>query len=142
MIIKNCIITKQDSKIIRDWKVSNREIHSGIDILGNKVYAPFHGVVIDCLYNPKEKNVIIIQYSSTICTRLANLASVSVRRGSVVVVGDEIGTCDKFVHVEYLVSQKPNNIPPMSVRIENLSYYKINPIDFVLGKYKFPVIMG
>ena len=133
MIVKNCAITKSDATILKNWKISKAEIHSGIDLSATKIYSPFYGVVLGCVYSPKDIYSVILQYN-------AYTSSLSVRRGDLVIEGQLIGECNKFVHVEFLSYYMPENVPPMSVRIENLSYYKIDPTDLVFGKLSFPVI--
>lgn len=140
MKIKNCIITKSDTEIVKNWKVTVNDIHSGIDLSATDVYSPFYGVVIDCVYSPQDKYSVIIQYNAYTCVRLCNITSLAVKRGSLVTEGQLVGKCNKFVHVEFLSYYKPDGLPPMSVRIENLSYYKVNPTELVLGKLNFPVI--
>jgi hypothetical protein len=139
MIVKNCAITKSDATIIKDWKITNTEIHSGIDLEADKVYSPFYGVVLDRFYSPQDKYTIIIQYNAFICVRFCNILNLELKRGNVVTEGQFVGTCNRYVHVEYLNYNKPDGIPPMSVRVSDLSYYKVDPTDLVYGRLEFPI---
>lgn len=141
MIIKNCIITKSDAEIVKDWYVVENEIHSGIDLAAkftnvdvNKmnIYSPCYGVVVDILYTTEEKNVVVIQYSASICVRFANLTEVKVKKSALVKFGDLIGICSKFVHVEYL--QLQTDTIKLPVQVLTMTYYKTDPTALVQGK--------
>ena len=144
MIIKNCFITKSDSTILKDWSTSSNNIHTGIDLSGNKIYSPCYGVVVQILNSMHDNKIIVIQYNADTCIRFTNLSSVEVKINQSVTEGELIGHCTKYVHVELLSttidqSSLDQIMLKLPVRVKSKTYFRISPLDLVLGKMKFPL---
>lgn len=106
-ILKDCIITHEDSEILRfyDFSNSKEEYHTGVDVKASKVYSPCCGV---CIYNGliDAKPSCTVQYSPNICLRFMNLKEVTVNAGQLIEYDQQIGVADGYVHFEYLTSEK------------------------------------
>lgn len=144
MIIKNCIITKSDSTILKDWSISGKDIHTGVDISAHNVYSPCYGVVVQILNSMHDNKIVVIQYNESTCIRYANLSSVEVKINQSVVEGELIGRCTKYVHVELLSTTIDQNlldqiIYKLPVRVKSKTYFRIAPTDLVMGKMEFPL---
>lgn len=106
-ILKNCVITHQNSKILKEYDVAagTKVYHTGIDIEASDIYSPCYGV---CIYNGlvDGQPSCTIQYSQNICLRYTHLKEVFVSAGSLVEYNQKIGLADKYVHFENLTSER------------------------------------
>lgn len=106
-ILENCIITHKDSEILRfyDFSNSGEEYHTGVDVKAEEIYCPCYGV---CIYSGliDAKPSCTIQYSPNICLRFMNLKEVIVKAGQLIKYDQQIGVADRYVHFEYLTSER------------------------------------
>lgn len=106
-ILENCILTHRDSEVEKtyDVKFGSEIYHTGIDITADDVYCPCQGV---CIYTGYVDNYpsCTVQYSDNICLRFLHLLEVQVEPGQTIEYDQIIGIADKFVHFEYLTSEK------------------------------------
>lgn len=142
-IFKNCILTHEDSKILRKFKISDKiyEIsHDGLDISGNCCYSICFGTVIQIVTNYYEKYTVSVQYDDTTIIRYGNLTECSLSVGSIISLGFVIGRCDNHIHLELCrpIPVQPSRI----VNICNIIYYKYDPTylleirDSALGDFR------
>lgn len=138
-ILKDCIITHKDSYLLKSYDVmmGSSSYHVGVDIEASEVYSPCRGV---CIYSGLVDNKLscTVQYSSNICLRFTNLSEVSVEAGQIIYYDQLIGIADKYVHFEYLTSEK--NEPNFRVFFNsNISYYmyKHDPMLVLTGNIQF-----
>ena len=139
MILNNCILTHTDSEILKfyDVSTSSQIFHTGVDILADEIYTTCKGV---CIYNGliDEQPSCTIQYSQNICLRFSHLKEVSVEQGQLVSYNQQIGLADKYVHFEYLTSER--SYPYFRVFFNaNQSYfmYKHDPMLVLSGNTVF-----
>ena len=138
-ILQNCIITHEDSEVIKvyDVMMGSNAYHTGIDIKAENVYCPCKGVVI---YSGlvENKPSVTIQYSPNICLRYTNLKQTNVVAGQLIYDNQNIGIADGHVHFEYLTSEK--NEPNFRVFFNSkVSYfmYKHDPMLVLEGNIQF-----
>lgn len=142
--IKRCTISHTDAPIILPYidSVDNinyirnkRQLHSGIDISCNVIYAPCNCVILST--NKVDTfDAIILQYSASICLRFTHLKSVVVQPGNLILADTKLGVADSYVHVEYL-DTSVGTIPDWVVRIGPLQLYKHNPISMLDGTFVY-----
>jgi len=105
-IITNCVITHEDSEILKEYdvKTGSKVYHTGVDIKATTLYTPCQGV---CIFTGlvSNKPSCTIQYSQNICIRYTHLKEVSIEAGQLVEYNQNIGIADKYVHFEYLTSE-------------------------------------
>lgn len=138
--ILNCKITNTSTQIrlpyiddITTTYLLGSGYHSGIDLYADTIYSICPCVCTYVGYDDQDKNVIIVQYDASTSFRYANLKDVSVEPGDIIESGQELGHADKFVHFEYL-NRQPSK---WCVRVGHESYYKHDPISYVMGEVKF-----
>lgn len=69
-VIKNCLITQQDSKVLRSWLDdlgtqpynSSERYHTGVDLSATSVYAFCSCVCVYVGNDEKDKIAVIVQY--------------------------------------------------------------------------------
>lgn len=136
-IIRNCLITNSDTKLIKEYGQQDDEFHTGVDIEANEIFSLSSGVVVHVGKNESEENVVIVSYNKYICVSYGHLQSVDVLFGDPIILGQKIGQANKFVHIELLnINQQYSTFP---VRIGESTFYKFDPTDIVDGTFKFPV---
>lgn len=136
MIITNCDITHTNSKILRSWKVSSNPsvCHTGIDISGSIVYSICFGAVVS-ITKDFDGYAVTVQYDDYKCVRYCHLSSVDVQLGTPIKFGEVIGKCNKYVHFEYLISDKC--YPYWSVNISDVIFYKCDPTPVLFERKQF-----
>lgn len=130
MVISNCEITKQDSKVLKDCVLDKsselyrvyKEFHTGVDIEGSDIYSAYDGTVV-LIGEDNVGQSVIIQTGSSFCICYKELDAVFVRAGDQLSQGTRIGHVKKYVHIE-LLQHKTNNWP---VRIGSATWYKVDP---------------
>lgn len=137
MVISNCEITKQDSKVLKDCVMTNTSslykeygsYHTGMDIAGDNVYSMYDGTVVSA-GRSGSKYSVIIQTGSSVCMCYKNLTSKpSVNLGDNVSSGDLIGHVNGYVHVEALTKQKSL----WAVRVGTNTWYKYDVSAVIYG---------
>lgn len=139
-ILKHCIITHQDSEVIRDYALAlgSDTYHTGIDIKADTIYCPCQGVVIySGLVDSKPS--CTVQYSNNICLRFTHLQSLNVSAGNIIEADCAIGRADEFVHFEYLTSEQtyPNFRVFFNAQAYSYYMYKHDPYLVLLGNVHF-----
>ena len=127
-IIENCNVTRGRTRIIKKYNISNKSIHTGVDITADTVYNYISGVVL-YVGQTNKCYTVAVQYNYNICFTYSNLKDVYVRPGELVPSGVEIGKCDKFVHFECAKSDSSNKQFP--VRYGTQTYYKVDSTDYL-----------
>lgn len=134
------IVTHGDVKILQYFNISEKVpyhskftgYHTGVDIECKEVYSAFPGTVI-LVNRPDTKTyTVIVQYNSNHAFAYCNLKAPAVEVGAQVDTDDLIGTCNKYVHVEYLNKSQTNRFRVMLV---NQMFYKQDPLDILLNGY-------
>lgn len=101
------MITHQNSEVLKTYGIvqNSKEYHTGIDILGKDIFCPCNGV---CIYVGLVDSQLscTIQYSQNICLRFSNMAYLDINQGDVVSYDQKIGQADKYIHFEYLTSER------------------------------------
>ena len=134
-IIFNCRITKQSSKVLREFvdDVKNplyseyKGFHTGVDLSGGSVFSTCPGVVALVGNNLKGRKVVIIAYDDRFMISYGNLTDVAVALGQSVDSDTFLGHCDKYVHVELLSSEKSR----WPVRVYNSTFFKSDPTKLI-----------
>ena len=137
-IIKNCLITQQDSKILRSWLDdlgvqnynSEERYHTGVDLAATSVYAFCSCVCVYVGQDENDKVAVIVQYDRNRAFRFSNLISADVISGQALEKGTVIGSADSFVHFELLTREESL----WGVRAGNESYWKHDPIQYATGE--------
>lgn len=136
--IENCIITGGTTNIVKYYVDSIKDprykeyhgYHSGVDLTANSVYSLFPGQVI-FVGNYMGKYSVTVRFDLSNCFRFDNLISCNVSSGDYVDFGSLLGSCDEFVHVEYI-----NLTQSMwCVRLCGIDYYKHDPLDMIQYGY-------
>lgn len=136
MVIKNCPLTQQDSKVLKRFK-HNRTIalasHSGIDIEASTVYSICYGAVIDIEHDDSGYTVTV-QYSGDVIVRYCKLDSVeqSLYESQAIKYRDVIGHVSNYVHFEIGYVTEIDN--PWVLRVSRLMYHTIDPEPYL--KYR------
>lgn len=140
-IIKNCLITKSDCKIIKPF-IDNvksyqyrlyKGYHPGIDLECKTVYAPCNITMLYQGYDEDRRRCIVLQYDGDICLRFSNLSSISLKNEfQKVYKGDELGKCNKFVHFEILSYFIQSD---WRVRVLDREYSKLDPTAYAQPDY-------
>lgn len=136
-ILTNCIITKKDSEVLREYALTanGKEYHTGIDIKAEEVYCPCKGVVVQrCLVDGYQS--VIVQYSEHIALRFSHLKESYVQDGQIILDDEKIGLADKFVHFEYLTNA--DNDPTIRIYImPGVELYMHDPRLVLSGNIQF-----
>ena len=135
-VIKNCIITKKDSRVLKYPNFNSfTECYPAVDIEANEIYSPCYGLLISDS-NYFDKHALIVQYSGNICVKFSNLKSVTVDLGSVIVEGQLLGYANNYTIFEYLTSEIQT--PAFREFLPNgLTAYKHDPMLILNGNVKF-----
>lgn len=133
MIWKNCRVTNSNATVSKLWKISNTEIHTGVDIVTHRVYSMCTGTVVNVSKLDSGKYAVTVQHDANRCIRYSNLNSIDIELGTKIEGGHLIGTVDKSVHFEYATTDKPNH-KLFPVRFGRCTFYKIDPIDLISGR--------
>lgn len=110
--------------------VRYRGLHTGLDIKADKVISYSPGVVIQVIKSLKYF-LVTIQYSVDTILRYDHLKEAIVQVGDIVNSNSVIGIADRFVHFEYISTERLNSIWP--VRIGKVTYFKQNPEGILDG---------
>ncbi len=134
------IVTHGDVNILKYFDITTKSTyhrstigyHTGVDIECSNVYSGFPGTVI-LVNRPDGKTyTAIVQYNAENAFAYCNLQSVNVEEGQQVDTDDLIGTCSKFVHVEYLTK---SNTTRFKVLVAKQTFYRNDPINILLNGY-------
>lgn len=135
MLIKDCPITHQDSKVIESFqstdKINVKGVY-GITITGSEIYSICDGNVIDVRQDIDSTWSVSVQYDFSNIFRYRKLSDYHVKLEEHVKLGQLVGICEKRVHFEHL-----NRVPSESdqyMSFGNIKFYKKNPL-FVLKFY-------
>lgn len=128
-VIENCNVTRGQTTIIKSYTISNKSIHTGVDITADTVYNYISGVVLYVGHSDKTHMTVAVQYNYNICFIYSNLIDVYVRPGELLPSGVEIGNCNKFVHFECAKMSATNKHFP--VRYGTQTYYKVDPTEYL-----------
>lgn len=133
MIWNKCPITNKNSKIDSTYGITDKNLHTGIDIQHTgSVLSICEGVVIFVGQSFNMKGITaVIQYSTTQCVRYSNLSSCFVLSGSIIKRGVVIGECEDNIHFEYLTTSV--SYIPECVRIGSVTYYRHDPQCIIDG---------
>lgn len=142
-VIKNCLITQQDSKVLRTWLDdlgtqpynSSKLYHTGVDLSATSVYAFCSCVCVYVGNDEKDKIAVIVQYDRNRAFRFSNLISTDVVGGQPLEKGTLIGIADTFVHFELLTREESM----WGVRAGKEDYWKHNPIEYATGEITLDV---
>lgn len=137
MVIPNCGITGQDSKVLKDCVMSKNSVfytiykgyHTGVDLEATQVYSLYDGVVVKIGKNNLGCSVIV-QTGSSFCISYGNLKDVSLREGQSISSGDVLGSVDKKVHVEYYTTKQSS----WPVRVGTRTWYKNDTSEILYTK--------
>lgn len=134
MMIPNCGITGSDAEVLKTFKyeddnkyVTYSYYHSGVDLSGTQAYSICSGRVVAVSTSDEGDLGVIIQYSGDVFFQYKNILHTPLHAGDDIVTGTFIGTCDKYVHFEYITSGE-NEWP---VRIVDRTYYKHDPMPLI-----------
>lgn len=142
-VIKNCLITQQDSKVLRSWLDdlgtqtynSSERYHTGVDLSATSVYAFCSCVCVYVGNDEKDKIAVIVQYDRNRAFRFSNLKSSDVTGGQPLPKGTKIGEADNFVHFELLTREESK----WGVRAGKEDYWKHDPIEYARGNIDLEV---
>lgn len=113
------------------WYKQYGGYHTGVDIEGLEIYSYQSGVVTQIGTIDNALYAVVIQYTASTSFRYANMSSLFVKQGDVISQGQLIGIAKKFVHFEYLTSDK--GASEWSVRVGSVTYFKQNP-ELIIGE--------
>lgn len=142
-VIKNCLITQQDSKVLRTWLDdlgtqpynSSQRYHTGVDLSATSVYAFCSCVCVYVGNDEKDKIAVIVQYDRNRAFRFSNLKSSDLTGGQPLPKGTKIGEADNFVHFELLTREES----AWGVRAGKEDYWKHDPIEYARGNIDLEV---
>lgn len=117
-----------------DWYKVYGGYHTGLDIEGSEIYSFQSGVVTQIGDMGNGLCSVVIQYTAKTSLRYANMSSTCIHKGDVIRQGQMIGVAKKFVHFEYLTSEKEDSMWP--VRVGSNTYFKHNPELLIDGTVK------
>lgn len=135
MVISNCAITKQTSKILESATMNSShdvhtQYHTGVDLEGSKIYTMYDGTVVVSKLGHIGHSVII-QTGMSFCIVYEHLESANVQVGQYVAQGDLIGYADNWVHVELLKLK----LSAWPVRIGETTWYKADPQELFTTRF-------
>ena len=128
MVIPNCGITHQDSEVLKQCVMSQRdplykiynEYHTGVDLSASNVFSLYDGTIVS-IGSTSQGHSVIIQTGVSLCICYKYLqVPKELMEGDTVSAGQQLGTVDKYVHVELLTKTKSN----WPVRIGRDTWYK------------------
>ena len=142
-VIKNCLITQQDSRVLRSWlddlgvqNYNSKECyHTGVDLSATSVYAFCNCVCVYVGQDETDKIAVIVQYDRNRAFRFSNLKFSDVTGGQALPKGTKIGIADNFVHFELLTRQESE----WGVRAGKEDYWKHDPIEYARGEIDLDV---
>ena len=138
--IKNCVATGgTDAKVLKQHVVSETDplfseyngYHTGMDLKSLKAYSPIPG---DVLYIGEDESskCIIMQFDSGTCVMYKNMNSIVVKEGQTIEVGQLLGSCFNYLHVDLLRLEESM----WPVRVRGRTYFKHNPESLLVDGYE------
>lgn len=137
MVIPNCGITHQDSEVLKQCVMSDKdplfkiygEYHTGVDLSARNIFSLYDGTVVS-IGDSSKGHSVIIQTGMSFCIsyRWLTITS-SISAGETVCAGQEIGRVDKYIHVEVLTKSQSK----WPVRIGRVQWYKTDPMNVIQG---------
>jgi hypothetical protein len=147
-IIKSCIITHTDAKVVKTYDISGygESYHTSIDLAAHEVYSPCRGVAIYVGLVDKMPSVTV-QYSNNISLRFMHLKSTDIVAGQIVPYDAVVGIADEYVSFEYLTTEERH--PGIRVffytTLGSYTLYKQDPMLVLSQNVKFdnmtPIIL-
>lgn len=126
-----CNITFGPANIIKEWNILDlQDFYTGVDIQCDIAFNFISGTVL--AIRPYENyKCIIVQYDQSTCFLYYNIVVCNVAVGDAISTGLQLGTVNKFVHFECV--NKHSNFKYLPVRIGAVTYYKTDPMPYLLG---------
>ena len=134
MIVKDCVITEQDSEVIREYKVDDTlatKSNPKVRLSAEAAYCGCSGRVVlvngDTVVVYDDENKYGLKYS-----KLRNIDTEEVYASCEAYPGMRLGDCKSYLDFEFLTNT-PN---PFPVRVGNLTLYKSDPMPFISSGYE------
>lgn len=124
------------SYIIKRYNQTKMPFTSGLEIKASSVYSICPGKVIAVGKESKKFSVSVLVNSNQMI-RYTNLDYADVSLGQSITYNTYIGSCSKYVRLEYCTGVKGDSIWP--VRIQDIEMYKHDPYGLVDGSEKLTV---
>lgn len=129
-------IDDNTSDLYKKYKIYNTGIYANSDLTKN-VYSVASGVVLFIVKSYDNKLAITVQFDADVCFIYAGITKTKLSENDVVDQGQIIGQYSYKFHFQYLkrnyISIPGKNINVGTSYIYNMSYFQLDPIDFVEG---------
>lgn len=130
-------IDDNTSDLYKKYKIYNTGVYANSDSTKN-VYSVASGVVLFIVKSYDNKLAITIQFDADVCFIYSRITKTELSENDVVNQGQLIGQYSDKFHFQYLkrnyISTNNQNINVGTSYIYNMSYFQLDPIDFVEGK--------
>lgn len=135
-VIKNCLITNSDAKILRQYCIDRnsplyaeyRGFNTSVNLEATDVYNMYSGYVAIISGNTRFRYDVVVVLNTTQAIKYGNLKSIDVKLKQNVDTFQRIGYADKYVSVEYLSTYTYNQY---SFRVEHIQMYKDDPMKIL-----------
>lgn len=134
MKLKDCVITNEDSTVMRTFSNTTRlgkDGHYGVDLICDNVFSACFGVVAE-VYIDDDHYHVAVQYNDRIMLRYCNLKQTHVEVGQPIIYKQLIGVADKHVHFEYCIPTMQDS--DRCVRICDITYIKTDPMIILISR--------
>lgn len=130
-------IDDNTSDLYKKYKMYNTGVYAYSDSTKN-VYSVASGVVLFIVKSYDNKLAITIQFDADVCFIYSGITKTNLSENDVVNQGQVLGQYSDKFHFQYLkrnyISTNNQNINVGTSYIYNMSYFQLDPIDFVEGK--------
>lgn len=135
-ILKNCIITRSDSRVLREYCDNTssplyreyKGFNTSVNLTASVVYTMYAGTVVMISGDVKSTYDVVVGMNQNQAIRYRNLKSISVKLNQHVDISDTIGIARTFVKIEYLTTNVKNQFP---FRLNDIVMYKADPMKIL-----------
>lgn len=135
-IIKNCLVTNTDAKVLREYCIDKlnplyqkyRGFNTSINLEASNVFNIYSGYVAVVFGNSRSGYEIVVSINYNQAIKYGNLKSVDVTLNQSVDIGQKLGEANKYVSIEYLSTYVKNQY---SFRLRDVQMYKDDPSKII-----------
>lgn len=135
-ILKDCIITRSDAKVLREYCDSKysplyreyKGFNTSVNLTASLVYNMYAGDVIMISGDVKSTYDVVVSITRNQAIRYRNLKSIAVKLHQYVDISDLIGAAKTFVKIEYLSSFTKTDFV---FRLGDEVFYKDDPMKIL-----------
>lgn len=135
-VIKNCLITRSDASVLKEFCIDTsnplykiyKGFNTSVNLEATSVYNMYSGVVSVVCGDKRSGYEVGVLLNKTQAIKYGNLKSVDVNEGQYVDVSTKIGDANKYVKIEYMTV---NTRTPFTYRIGSVLMYKDDPMKIL-----------